>query len=462
MKANSMNPRPRKQAKALERVSAEIFSPAEHIQSHFARLASIGVQPDGSISRIAWTDAESTAIAYVRSEGEAFGLVGRYDPIGNLILSTPGEQQKRVLVGSHMDSVPHGGNFDGAAGIVAGLEAIRPLVGECEKFQAGIDLVVWRGEEHTYNAVYKGSATAFGSSETHILHNVYGGKTLREAISGQGFDPSCIDEARPSFTPEYVDSIVGYLELHIEQGVQLERERIDLGIVTSIAGDRRFMVVLEGRFDHSGATPMGTKFRSDSNLALGYIITRLDELAKRHRDDGRVFTQTVGIVNSDPEIDRKHPVVHSNSVTKVSGMAYFTLDIMSSDDAFMDDYSAEVLRTIWRTAKEFGVKAVVEQTDSAFGLRELDTGLSDRLAGAADKLGFANKRIPSGAGHDSVVVGLAERPSGGRIPVGMLFVPCRDGISHAPEEFTTPEQVAKGSEVLREVLRDVALAGGCA
>lgn len=454
-----MSVRPRIQAKAQERVSADIYSPAEHLQSHFARLASIGVQPDGSISRIAWTDEESSAIAYVRSEGEAFGLIGRYDPIGNLILSTPGDQKKRVLVGSHLDSVPHGGNYDGAAGVVAGLEAIRPLVAEAESFEAGIDLVVWRGEEHTYNAVYKGSATAFGQSETHILHNVYGGVTLREAISSQGFDPSYIDEGKPSFTPDYVDSILGYLELHIEQGVQLERERLDLGIVTSIAGDRRFMVVLEGRFDHSGATPMGTKFRSDSNLALGYILVRLDELANRHRDAGKVFTQTIGIINADPEIDRKHPQVHSNSVTKVSGMAYFTLDIMSADDDFMDDYAAEVLRTIWRTAKEYGVKAVVEQTDGAFGLPVLDRDLSARLSASAEKRGFKHTLLPSGAGHDSVVVGLAEKSDGGRIPVGMLFVPCRDGISHAPEEFASPEHVACGAEVISDVLRDVAKGG---
>ena len=102
----------------------------------------------------------------------------------------------------------------------------------------GIDLVAWRGEEHTYNAVYKGSASAFGRSETHILHNVYDGLSLRDAIASQGFDPSYIDECQPSFEPEYMDSILGYLELHIEQGVQLEQERIDLGLVTSIAGDR--------------------------------------------------------------------------------------------------------------------------------------------------------------------------------------------------------------------------------
>jgi len=449
-----MNP-----TKGQERISAEIFSSAELIESHFSRLATIGVQPDGSISRIAWTDAESTAIAYVRSEGEAFGLTGHYDPVGNLILSLPGDHEKRILVGSHLDSVPHGGNYDGAAGVIAGLEAMRPLVAEAESFVAGIDLVVWRGEEHTYNAVYKGSASAFGCSETHILHNVYGGVTLRDAISSQGFDPSYIDGCRPSFNRDYVESILGYLELHIEQGVRLERDRVDLGVVTSVAGDRRFLVVLEGRFDHSGATPMGNTFRSDSNLALAHIMTRLDSLAQERRGQGHEFTQTVGIINSDPEIDRKHPLVHSNSVTKVSGLAYFTLDIMSADDVFMDTYSAEVLREVWRTAKEFNVKAVVEQTDGAPGLRELDGPLRKGLLAAAEQLGYSTLELPSGAGHDSVVVALAERPSGANIPVGMLFVPCRNGISHSPDEFASAEQVAKGAEVLREVMRNVARTG---
>ena len=435
-----------------ERFSAELLSTAERIEHHFASLATIGVQPDGSISRIAWSDAESRAMAYVRSEGEAFGLVGRYDGVGNLILSLPGGQRERMLVGSHLDSVPRGGNYDGAAGVIAGLEAIRPLVPEAAGLEHGIDLVVWRGEEHTFNAVYKGSSAAFGCAETHILHNSYGGETLRDVIRAQGFDPSFIDGCRPSFEPDYLESIRGYLELHIEQGVRLERDRTDLGIVTSIAGDRRYLFVLEGRFDHSGATPMGTGFRGDSNLALAYILTRLDEMARREREQGREFTQTVGIINSDTEIDRKYPAVNANSVTKVSGLAYFTLDIMSADDGFMDEYSAEVLRQVWRTAKEFHVKAIVEQTDSAPGLRELDQGLRSQMRGAAAALGYSTLDLPSGAGHDAVMVALAERGAAGRIPVGMLFVPCRDGISHAPDEYVSAEQVAKGSEVLRRVL----------
>lgn len=436
-----------------------LLSKPEQLERHFAKLATIGVCSDGAISRIAYTDEESRAIAYVRSEGESFGLVGTYDEIGNLYLALPGEFEKRVLVGSHLDSVPHGGNYDGAAGVLAGLEALRDLVPIADQLKVGVELVVWRGEEYTYNAVYKGSAAAFGLSETHVLHNTYQDISLRDAILSQGFDPACIDEARPALPQDVIDSILGYYELHIEQGVRLERDSIDLAVVTSIAGDRRFLVVLEGRFDHSGATPMGTSFRSDVNLAMAYIQVRLDELGARRRAEGREFVQTVGIVNADPDVDRKYPEVHGNSVTKVSGLGYFTLDIMSPDDDWMDSYAAEVLRLVWQTAKEFGVKAVIEQTDSACGLKELDQRMVGHLRAGVKKLGYSMLEMPSGAGHDAVVVAQAERSDGARIPVGMLFVPCEKGISHAKEEKADPADVAKGSDVLREAIAKIATAG---
>ncbi len=422
------------------------------IEQHFAKLATIGIEQDGSITRLAYSDEESAAMAYVRAAGEAHGLVGRYDGVGNLILSTPEGASRRFLIGSHLDSVPHGGNYDGAAGVIAGLEAARMLTERGATSSCGVDVVAWRGEEYTYNAVYKGSAAAFGLSSPQILHNIYGDRSLRDAIRSQGFDPSYIDEGRTSLTREYIDRIAGYLELHIEQGVTLEREHLDVGIVTSIAGDRRFLVVLEGRFDHSGATPMGATFRGDVNLAMAYVQVRLDELAREHLRKGQVFTQTVGIVNADPEIDRRYPAVHGNSVTKVSGMGYFTLDLMSHDDDFLDAYAAEVHRVIWRTGAEFNVKAFIERTDASPGLAELDATLTGELTAAAERVRAKFTRLPSGAGHDAVMVGLADKTDGSKIPVSMLFVPCRAGISHSKEEYADPRHVAVATEVLVEGL----------
>ena len=426
---------------------------AERLERHFAKLGTIGVQPDGSISRIAYSDEESAAMAYVRAQGEAFGLEGTYDPVGNLILRSPGNAGPRILAGSHLDSVPHGGNYDGAAGVIAGLEALRTLIEEADGIGGAIDLIVWRGEEYTFNAVYKGSAAAFGKAEPHILHNVYRDLSLRDAILRQRFDPTHIDEGRPSLEQGYIDSIAGYLELHIEQGARLEAEKKDVGVVTSIAGDRRYLVVIEGTFDHSGATPMGTRHRRDVNLAMAYMQTGIDELASRHREEGHEFTQTVGIVNADPEIDRKHPAVHNNSVTKVSGLGYFTLDIMGADDEFLDRYSAEVHRLVWNTGRRFRVHANIELTDSSAGVGSLDPVLQDCLEDSARQRNHSWIRMPSGAGHDAAVVAGATRSDGSAIPVGMLFVPCRHGISHSSEEFVDSGQLAKGTEVLCDALR---------
>jgi N-carbamoyl-L-amino-acid hydrolase len=432
---------------------------AEQLERHFAKLNTIGIEPDGAISRVAYSEEESTAIAYVRAEGESFGLIGHYDGVGNLILGTPGTTQKRLLVGSHLDSVPYAGNYDGSTGVVAALEALRDIVSRDIPLETGIDLVVWRGEEYTFNAVYMGSSAAFGMSEPHILHNLLDDRSLRDAILQQGFDPSFIDASRPTFTPEYIDNIAGYLELHIEQGVRLERERVDLGIVSSIAGDRRFLVVLEGRFDHSGATPMGVQYRSDVNLTMAHIQTRIDELASARRQQGQELVQTVGIVNADPEIDKKYPDVHGNSVTKVSGIGYFTLDIMGSDDALLDSYAAELHRLIWRTAKEMRTKAIIEQTNATAGVAALDAKMQQLLQRCADGAGVSTLTMPSGAGHDAVIVAQAMKPSGGSIPVGMLFVPCKNGVSHAKEEYVAPEQVARGTLVLRDALLGLATGG---
>ncbi len=418
------------------------------IEQHFAKLAHIGNQPDGSITRMAWSDEESAAMAYIRAEGERFGLVGSYDGVGNLLLSTPAPAERRVLVGSHLDSVPHGGNYDGAAGVVAGLEALRQVSEKGLPEGWGATVVAWRGEEYTFNAVYKGSAAAFGMGQPQFLHNLDGDVTLRSAIMSQGYDPSFIQDARPSLPEAFIESIDSYFEMHIEQSVVLERNAESVGIVTSIAGDRRYLVVLEGRFDHSGATPMGSEYRGDVNLAMAHIQVRLDELARRRLGEGRRFTQTVGIVNADPEIDKKYPEVHGNSVTKVSGLGYFSLDLMSADDTFMDNHAAEMLRTIWDTAREFNVKAFVEMTDASRGLLELDGELRGLLGAAAAELELAHRELPSGAGHDAVIVGLAERPERGNIPVGMLFVPCRGGISHDKEEFAQAEHVAAAAQVL--------------
>jgi N-carbamoyl-L-amino-acid hydrolase len=168
----------------------------------------------------------------------------------------------------------------------------------------------------------------------------------------------------------------------------------------------------------------------------------------------------VGIVNADPEIDRRHPEVHENSVTKVSGLGYFTLDLMSTDDAFMDSYSAEVHRLTWKTARDFRVKAIIEMTDSSAGVQALDPRLQRLLLDCIEGRGYSHISLPSGAGHDAAVVAGAKRSDDTSIPVGMLFVPCHQGISHSKDEHVEMSDLAKGVEVLGDCLRKLAADAG--
>jgi acetylornithine deacetylase/succinyl-diaminopimelate desuccinylase-like protein len=161
-------------------------------------------------------------------------------------------------------------------------------------------------------------------------------------------------------------------------------------------------------------------------------------------------------VNADPEIDRIHPEVHENSVTKVSGLGYFTLDIMSADDAFMDEYSAEVHREIWKTARHFRVNANIELTDSSAGVQTLDDEIQRCLTDCVQKRGYSQMTMASGAGHDAALVATASRSDGSAIPVGMLFVPCRHGVSHSKDEHVEMDQLAKGVDALGDALRTLA------
>jgi len=230
------------------------------IKAHFGRLAKIGNLGSSlghGFTRAGWSREESEAMEYIKGEAEKAGLETRYDEIGNLYCRTPGSHKEIVMTGSHLDTVVEGGNYDGAAGVVAGLEAIKAVMGEGLK--KGLELVVWRGEESgTYKLTYKGCKGAFGGKfSADVLSQTYGGKTLEQAIEEQGFDPGYFRKGKPALPQRYVDSISGYVELHIEQGNKLEADKKDIGIVTSIRGPDRYRITVIGEFDHSGATPMG-------------------------------------------------------------------------------------------------------------------------------------------------------------------------------------------------------------
>lgn len=426
---------------------------ADAISVHYAQLDGIGhLGPGRGFLRAAWSDEESEAMRLIESAALNAGLNSRWDAVGNLIIETPGRFRTWVETGSHMDTVPGGGNYDGTAGVVAGLEALLAVHRSGVALERGLRLRVWRGEESsTFGVVSAGSRAAFGVLEPESLKHVWQGLSLADAIRGQGGDPGCIADGRPAIEAAELDGIAACLEMHIEQGSVLEAGEFDLGIVSGIRGSVRSWVKISGAFDHSGATPMGRQWRKDVNLAMAHMQVRLDELVRDAIAAGRDIVQTVGVVNSNRDINETLPGLYDNAVAKVSGTGYFSHEVRGCKAGEVADFVAAARRTIRQVADEFGVSVTIDEFSRVTGIDRMDDGLQDLLIDCCRGRGARHTRLPSGAWHDVAVLDKLSREAG-RIPVGMLFIPCRGGISHSPEEFASPGQIALGATVLADAM----------
>jgi len=338
---------------------------------------------------------------------------------------------------------------------VAGLEALIALQASSGRLKRGMRLRVWRGEESaTFGSSSTGSKGAFGILDPAVLSNRFQGTSLKDAMLSQGCDPSLVENRIATIAPGEIDSIYAYIELHIEQGNLLETSEKELGIVLGIRGAARMMVTLEGAFDHSGATPMGSSYRKDVNLALGHIIVRLDELAARHIGAGMDLVQTIGIINSSSELNELNSCIYRNAVTKVSGFGYFSHEVRSCNSDESDLFCLEVKEVILNTAKDFGISAGIKEIGKTAGIPSLSEAVQAALEASSYEAGAPFMKMSSGAWHDAAVIARQQKSNGSQISTGMLFIPCKKGKSHSPEEYCSPEQIAQGATVLaRAMLR---------
>ncbi len=433
----------------------------EAIAKHFDELSKIGnLGPSltEGFSRPSWSNEETKAMEYIKSVAEIEGFTGRYDAVGNLFIRKAGKSNSVVQVGSHLDTVPRGGLFDGGAGIIAGLEAVISINRLNEGLTHGLELVIWRGEESaTFQAVTKGSNAAFGLNNPEILTRRYEGKTLGEAIESQGFSVQPILDSSPTMSQERVDDILMHLELHIEQARKLEIEKLDIGIVTGIRGTLRRRICIAGQAAHSGGTPMGIEFRKDANLAMAYMQVELDKLANGALVKNHDLVQTVGIINCDNDFNEQDKRVFENALTKVSPFAYFTLDVRSSSSEFLRKYVAESEELVTSIASKFDVEVAIEQVTKLEPLEKMDERIQESAENACVNLGYSYSKMASGALHDVAVVAKQKRSNGSTIPSGLLFIPCRDGLSHNPLEYSSTEAVTKGANVLAQMLYEAAI-----
>jgi N-carbamoyl-L-amino-acid hydrolase len=392
------------------------------------------------ITREAYGPGEQVAHALVRAEAEALGLEIANDAAGNLYMTLPGAHRtaKRIVLGSHLDSVAQGGNYDGAAGMLAGLAAVAGM--RAAGFQPSRDVTVLaiRAEEAGawFPTSYPGSHAALGRLPPEVLsvRRMDSGRTLEDHMRDLGFDPDAVRAGKGLLSATNTEA---YVELHIEQGPVLDAEEIPVAVVSGIPGSRRLRAArVVGDYNHSGATPR--RYRRDAAIALAELAHRLDEHWAALETQGHRLVCTFCVLATTEEA----------GFTKIPGEARFQLDVRSVQPSTVDAMFAELHRLIAAIEARRGVRFELgEETGSQPS--PMDPGVQRGLVRAAQALGIAHRVMPSGGGHDAAAFAQAG------VPAGMLFVRNQNG-SHNPHEAMRMEDFAAGCAVVTRWAADMA------
>ena len=387
-------------------------------------MARFGATPKGGVRRLTLTDIDRQGRDHFRARCEAAGLTVRVDEIGNMFARRPGRDPSRlpVLMGSHLDSQPSGGKFDGALGVIAGLEVMQSLNDLAITTEAPIELVNWTDEEGSrFGHSLMGSgvwAGVYTRDKAYALADTEG-VTVEQALDSIGYRGA--EPAKP-FPAD------AYFELHIEQGPILEREEKQIGIVTGAQAQVWYDAVATGQDSHAGTTPPSA--RRDALVTTARIIDLVDRMMRARGEDGR---GTVGQL-----------LVAPNSRNVVPGEVRFSVEFRHPNGQEVDSIAAEFPPAAAAIAAEAGI---------TWNLTELfrippqpfDPACVDLVRQAASRLGLSAREIVSGAGHDAVYVAR-------HVPTAMIFTPCKDGLSHNEAESIEPAEAEAGAQVLFEAV----------
>jgi len=390
----------------------------QRINDHLSALSQFGRNPQGGVSRVAYSEADLQGRKYAMSLMQEAGLNVRIDAAGNIVGSRPGSdsQLKPLLIGSHIDSVPSGGNYDGDVGSFAAIEVAQVLQEKHVSLRHPLEVLIFQNEE---GGTVGSEALGKGLDERHLNLVSQSGKTIREGTQFVGGNPAQLASAR-----RRPGSIAGYFELHIEQGGNLEREKIDIGVVEGIVGILHSDVTIEGFANHAGTTPMDQ--RHDALLSAARFIEKVNQVVTSV--PGRQVG-TVGWIKVEPGAYNVIPgkVVLGLELRDLDEMKFTGLFAQLRDEA-------ERLGQLNQTRFSF-TEPVVNHPALT------DKGFQKLIDESARSLGFTTKLMPSGAGHDAQEIAALG-------PVGMIFIPSIGGISHSPKEFSRPQDVENGANVL--------------
>ncbi|NTF40676.1 Zn-dependent hydrolase [Rhizobium rhizogenes] len=403
---------------------------ADRIAEDIDALAGI-TEPGHPWTRRAFSPLFLEGRAYIEARMKAAGLTTRMDAAGNLIGRREGAKPGlgTILVGSHSDTVPDGGRFDGIAGTIAALEVARSLKDRGIELDHDLEIVDFLAEEVSiFGVSCIGSRGMTGQIPEAWLSRMSGDRTLSQGIAEVGGDPSVLlSQKRPD--------LAGFLELHIEQGPVLEAENRDIGIVTAIAGITRIEITVEGRADHAGTTPMDR--RADALVAASQLVLDIRQRAAEQAKTPGHFAATVGEFRIEPNAAN---VVPSKVVLLIDGRAEIRGD--------MEDFLAWIDGEVKTIAADYGVTINPPLRVSDNMPTPGAPVLLETLERACETVGAKHRRMASGAGHDTAWIAKVA-------PAAMIFVPCKEGRSHCAEEWAENDDIAMGAAVLFEAVRDM-------
>lgn len=376
--------------------------------------------PGPGVTRLSFTPEYRSALSYLEEEFQGIGFETYYDPVGNFVASNVPAGERCMALGSHVDSVPNGGRFDGTAGVLCALEVSRLVPGAPLKVFSFVE-----EEGSRFGSGILGSRCAVGSVSEEDLRGYRDpdGVSFYEAAEEAGHEPERVADCAAN-----LDGVERYVEVHIEQGRVLEEGGEEVGVVEAIAGLVHGTLEVEGRADHAGATPMD--LRSDSGLTAAEVVVELERLV---RGAGETVVGTVGRVE-----------LHPGALNVIPGQAVVGLDLRDVEEARVDEILERIVAFARGRAEERRQRITYREHLRTAPVRMAREVVVD-LEEACRRAGVSWRKMVSGAGHDAMMVA-------GLVPAGMLFVPSLEGISHSPEEFTEPQYLARAVAVLLEAM----------
>jgi N-carbamoyl-L-amino-acid hydrolase len=388
------------------------------LNGHVKGLSAFGANPQGGVSRVAFSDADLAGRSYVMRLMRNAGLDARVDFAGNIIGWRAGKNAslKPIVFGSHIDSVPDGGNFDGTVGSLGAIEVAQTLAEQRIQTRHPLEIVVWANEE---GGLYGSRAVSGQLTDAELSNRAWSGKSIADGMAFLGGTPARIAEARRS-----PGSIAAYLELHIEQGGTLERDAVQIGVVEGIVGINQWEVTVAGVQNHAGTTPMDQ--RHDALLATSRFVDMVNRVVRA--EPGRQVG-TVGRIQAFP-----------GAPNVIPGRVVCSLELR--------DLDARKIQRLYGVI-ETEARRIGEANGTSFAFRPLhenvpapsDPAIRGMIADSAKSLGMTTRVMPSGAGHDAQAMAQLG-------PMGMIFIPSIGGISHSPKEYSTAEDISRGANVL--------------